>query len=91
MLFQIGLIDVSANDKADAVEKCKQFIKKFDRIPPFARAMTKLTLREAALKRLIENRKQDTDVFLGFLKDPKLQQAIGMYVENLKNKASQGK
>lgn len=85
------MIDVTATDKADAVEKCKQFIKKFDRIPPFARATTKLFLREAALKRLIENRKQDIDTFTKFLKDPVLQQAIGMYVENLKKKSGQGK
>lgn len=91
LLFQVGLIDVTATDKADAVEKCKEFIKKFDRIPPFARAATKLILREAPLKRLIENRKQDVETFLGFVKDPKTQQAIGMYVESLKKKAGQGK
>ncbi|XP_026316740.1 enoyl-CoA delta isomerase 1, mitochondrial-like [Hyposmocoma kahamanoa] len=89
--LKVGLIDVTATDKADAVEKCKEFIKKFDRIPPFARATTKLVLREVPLKRLIENRKQDVETFLGFVKDPKTQQAIGMYVESLKKKAGQEK
>lgn len=82
------LIDDVATDKNDAIAKCKQFISKFDRIPPFARAATKQSIREAPLRRLIENRKKDTDIFLTFLKNPQTQQAIGMYVEMLKKKAA---
>ncbi|KAI5637145.1 enoyl-CoA hydratase/isomerase domain-containing protein [Phthorimaea operculella] len=89
--LKVGLIDVTATDKADAIAKCKQFIKKFDKIPPFARAATKQSVREAPLKRLMENRQKDLDIFLGFLKDEKTQMAIGMYIEMLKKKAAAGK
>ncbi|CAH2039449.1 unnamed protein product, partial [Iphiclides podalirius] len=34
--LQVGLIDEAATDKADTIEKCKNFIKKFDKIPPLA-------------------------------------------------------
>ncbi|XP_049874316.1 enoyl-CoA delta isomerase 1, mitochondrial-like [Pectinophora gossypiella] len=89
--LKVGLVDVAASDKADAIEKCKQFIKKFDRIPSFARAVTKQVVREEPIRKLIKNREHDTTIFLTFLKDPKTQAALGFYIENLKKKAAAGK
>ncbi|CAK1586008.1 unnamed protein product [Parnassius mnemosyne] len=86
--LQVGLIDESASDKADAIDKCKKFIRKFDKIPSLARAVTKQKIREGPLVRLQKNRQQDTAEFLGFLKNPKIQQSLEMYIQSLKQKAA---
>lgn len=86
--LQIGLIDETATDKADAVEKCRKFIKKFDKIPPLGRAITKQRFREAPLTWLHQNRRQDTDEFLQFLQNPKIQQSLEIYLQMLKQKAA---
>lgn len=85
--LKIGLIDDVATDKADAIEKCKAFLKKFDRIPPLARAITKQRYREGPLAWLQQNRRQDIDEFLQFLQNPKVQQSLEMYIQNLKKKS----
>lgn len=86
--IQVGLIDEAATDKTDAIEKCKQFIKKFDKIPPLARAITKQKMRQAPIARLQKNRQQDVEEFLGFLKNPLIQQGLEMYIQALKQKAA---
>ncbi|CAG4946967.1 unnamed protein product [Parnassius apollo] len=86
--LKVGLIDESASDKADAIDKCKKFIRKFDKIPSLARAVTKQKIREGPLVRLQNNRQQDTAEFLGFLKNPKIQQSLEMYIQSLKQKAA---
>lgn len=85
---QVGLIDEAATDKTDTIDKCKKFIKKFDKIPPLARSVTKQKIRERPLVRLQKNRQQDTAEFLGFLKNPKIQEGLEMYIQALKQRAA---
>ena len=86
--LKVGVIDETATDKADAVEKCKKFINKFERIPSLARGITKQRFRETPLAWLNNNRKQDIDEFLTFVKNPKVQQSLEMYIQSLKQKAA---
>ncbi|KAG6444685.1 hypothetical protein O3G_MSEX003507 [Manduca sexta] len=83
-----GLVDETATDKADAVEKCKKFLKRFERIPALARGITKQRYREPALNWLSANREQDLNEFMAFLQNPKVQQSLEMYIQNLKKKAA---
>ncbi|XP_053606850.1 enoyl-CoA delta isomerase 1, mitochondrial-like [Plodia interpunctella] len=85
--LKVGLIDEVAADKAECVEKSKNFIKKFDRIPPMARAYTKQKIRGDALDWLKKNRQNDLKEFLGFVTSPKVQQSLEMYMQMLKKKA----
>nr|ADB57048.1 enoyl-CoA isomerase [Heliothis virescens] len=84
--LKVGLIDETASDKADAVAKCKQFIKKFDKIPPLARSLTKQKIRAAPLSWMADNRKQDTQEFLMFVGNPKVQQSLEMYIQALRKR-----
>ncbi|XP_075978497.1 enoyl-CoA delta isomerase 1, mitochondrial-like [Anticarsia gemmatalis] len=86
--LKVGLIDETASDKADSVDKCKKFIKKFDRIPPLARAITKQKIRQGPLAWMNKNRAADTQEFLAFLQNPKVQQSLDMYIQSLKKKAA---
>lgn len=86
--LKVGLIDETASDKADAVAKCKQFIKKFDRIPALARFLTKQKIRDGPLTWMSDNRKQDTQEFLMFVGHPKVQQSLEKYIQALKQKAA---
>lgn len=86
--LKVGLIDETASDKADAIEKGKKFIKRFDRIPPLARALTKQKIREGPLTKLQKNRKADVEEFLGFIKNPIVQQGLELYIQSLKQKAA---
>ncbi|XP_072947160.1 enoyl-CoA delta isomerase 1, mitochondrial-like [Epargyreus clarus] len=85
--LKVGLIDEIATDKDDAIAKCKAFIKKFDRIPPLARSITKLSIREGPLKRLQANRKEDVAEFIKYVGNPKIQQGLEMYIQAMKQKA----
>lgn len=86
--LKVGLIDETGADKADCVAKCKQFMKKFDRIPPLARSLTKQKIREAPLRWMMDNREQDKQEFLMFVGHPKVQQSLEMYIQSLKKKAA---
>lgn len=86
--LKVGLIDETATDKADSVEKCKKFIKKFDRIPPLARAITKQKIRESSLVWMQKNRQSDLQEFLAFVQTPKVQQSLEMYIQSLKQKSA---
>ncbi|KAL0822360.1 hypothetical protein ABMA28_004454 [Loxostege sticticalis] len=83
---KVGLIDDIATDKADAIEKCKEFIERFDSIPPMARSLTKQKFRHSALQGLIKTREADLAEFKQFCLQPQIQKAIGMYIQMLKQK-----
>lgn len=51
-----------------------------------ARVMTKYDLRNKRIAWLKENREADTKRFLEFLALPKVQTAIGLYIQALKQK-----
>ncbi|VVD03262.1 unnamed protein product [Leptidea sinapis] len=86
--LKVGLIDETAADKEDAIKKCKGFIKKFDRIPSLARGLTKQGIRAEPIKWLQDNREADTNVFLGFVKNPNMQESLEMYVQAMKARAA---
>lgn len=82
------MIDQTATDKADAIAKCTQFIKKFDKIPPLARGMTKLKFRGPALEALRQNREVDLKEFTQFALSPQVQKGLELYMQSLKQKAA---
>lgn len=86
--LKVGLIDETATDKADSIEKCKEFIERFDTIPPLARALTKQKIRGDALAWLQKNRQADLEEFLTFVTNPKVQQSLEIYLEILKQKSA---
>lgn len=86
--LKVGLIDEVASDKADAIAKCKAFIGKFNKISPVARAITKQKIRETVLKNFNDRREKDLQEFLGFIKNPQVQQSLEMYIQSLKKKAT---
>ncbi|KAM3966360.1 LOW QUALITY PROTEIN: uncharacterized protein ACR2FA_012670 [Aphomia sociella] len=85
--LKVGLIDETSTDKEDTIEKCKQFINKFDMIPPLARGITKQRIRGDALEWLQKNRQADLKEFLSFVNSPKIQQSLEMYMQYLKQKS----
>ncbi|KAK0172837.1 hypothetical protein PV328_006106 [Microctonus aethiopoides] len=84
--LKIGLVDELATNKDDAVAKCQKYIESFTNIPAMARVMTKYDLRNKRIAWLKENREADTKRFLDFLALPKVQTAIGLYIQALKQK-----
>lgn len=82
----MGLIDETAIDKADAVAKCKAFIKKFDNITSFPRELIKQNFRADAINRLQTGRKEDTAKILEFITNHAVQQNLEMSMQALKNK-----
>ncbi|XP_046968878.1 enoyl-CoA delta isomerase 1, mitochondrial-like [Vanessa cardui] len=84
--LKVRLIDESATDKTDAINKCKNFIKKFDKIPPLARSITKQKIRQNYIKKLQENRAADTEEVLSHIRNPNVQRKLEMYIQSLKKK-----
>ncbi|XP_038223564.1 enoyl-CoA delta isomerase 1, mitochondrial-like [Zerene cesonia] len=85
--LKVGIIDDVATDKEDAINKCKEFIKKFDKIPLLARAITKQRFRASTTQWLKDNRKADVAEFIGFLSNPEIQQSLEIYIQSLKKRA----
>lgn len=84
--LKVGLIDEIASDKNDGIVKAEAFIKKFARIPPIARTLSKRAVRGKDIKALEDNREKDLNVFLTLIKDPKVQKGLGLYLASLKQK-----
>lgn len=85
--LNIGLIDETATDKADAIAKAESFLAKTAKIPATARRLTKMTLRQKVIDRLANNRETDLEIFLTFVNQKAVQKGIEMYLESLKQKA----
>lgn len=86
--LKIGLIDELATDKADALKRSEQFLLKFAKISPEARAFTKLNCRGKAIAELENNREEDLQKFLFFVNNPKVQKGLELYLQSLKTKKS---
>lgn len=84
--LKVGLIDEVATDKNDAIAKAEKFLTQFAKIHPMARANTKNLLREAAIKRLEENKEEDLQSFLNYVKLPAVQKGLEIYMQSLKKK-----
>jgi enoyl-CoA hydratase/carnithine racemase len=87
-VFQIGLIDDAASDKTDAIDKCKNFIKRFDNIPTLARNTTKLRIRQRLLEKMERIRQQDLAGNMEFIQKPEVQLGLEEYMKKLKTKAA---
>lgn len=84
---QIGLVDELAIDKADAVTKCEKFLMEFKKVVPQAHYLTKQMLRKNEITTLIDNRKQDLDLFVSTVNQPNVQEILKLYMQNLKRKS----
>ncbi|XP_059053909.1 enoyl-CoA delta isomerase 1, mitochondrial-like isoform X2 [Achroia grisella] len=84
-----GLVDDIADDKAEAIEKCKQFIKKFNNIPKWTHSETLRKTRSIPLetlkKFLAENPNQMTESVMK--KDT--QDSLGVYIEMMNQRKRQ--
>lgn len=84
--LKIGLVDELATDKADAIEKCKNYISSYENIPGTGRAVTKLNLRSDLIEWFKKNKEADTEIFIKFIQMPKVQAGLKFYIEYLKQK-----
>ena len=84
--FQVGLIDEIAADKADAVEKCKAFIRTYDQISPVTRAATKRAIRQEYLTSLANNRNKYVTDYIKLVESREFQDTMDRYIQNLKQK-----
>lgn len=86
--LQIKLVDELAKDKVDAIEKCKNYILSYDRISNLGRTATKLEIRNDLIQWMKENKEADTKKFIEFIQLPKIQAALKLYFEYLKQKSN---
>ena len=86
--LQIKLVDELARDKADAIEKCKNYILSYSNIPSIGRAATKLEIRNDLIQWMKENKETDLDKFMGLVLLPKVQAGLKLYIEYLKQKSN---
>lgn len=86
--LQVGLVDEVAADKADAIEKCKAYIRLYDQIPVTARIKTKRSFRQDFLTKIEQNKKQYTANFVNVITSAEVQQLLDTFMDNLKKKKS---
>lgn len=86
--LQVNLIDEIASDKADAIEKCKQFIRRYDNIPNSIRAETKRNLRKNTIRHVQRNREEDLNKFIESILNPHAQEQIEILVQQLKSRSN---
>ncbi|XP_029668293.1 enoyl-CoA delta isomerase 1, mitochondrial-like [Formica exsecta] len=84
--LQINLVDELAKDKADAIEKCKNYILSYNNIPSIGRTATKLAIRNDLIQWMKENKEADINKFIGYIMLPKVQAGLKLYIEYLKQK-----
>ncbi|XP_065368521.1 enoyl-CoA delta isomerase 1, mitochondrial-like [Calliphora vicina] len=84
--FKVGLIDELATSKKEGLNKCEQFLASFKGVNSNARAFTKLQFRKSDIEAFQKERNADLNVFVSRVLEPKFQQQLGKYIENLRNK-----
>ncbi|XP_072744638.1 enoyl-CoA delta isomerase 1, mitochondrial isoform X2 [Anoplolepis gracilipes] len=84
--LQIKLVDELARDKADAIEKCKNYILSYNNISSIGRTVTKLEMRNDLIQWMKENKETDLNRFIEYILLPKVQQGLKLYIEYLKRK-----
>uniref|UniRef100_A0A182NNP0 Enoyl-CoA delta isomerase 1, mitochondrial n=1 Tax=Anopheles dirus TaxID=7168 RepID=A0A182NNP0_9DIPT len=85
--LKVGLVDEVAENKEKALEQATNFLNRFRKISPMARAMTKQALRSKDIVELEDNRSQDIDLFVYAVNQPNVQKGLEVYLESLKKKA----
>ncbi|CAH0729935.1 unnamed protein product, partial [Brenthis ino] len=86
--LKVGLIDETATDKLDVIDKCKSFIRRFNDIPYSTRSLTKQRIREGIVGRFKKRREIEVKEYLTYVSDPQIQQSLELYIKALKNKNS---
>jgi len=85
--LKVGLIDelVAPEDMEERVQK---ILGQWLKVPPKARGITKNILRQPVAQKLIDNKKQDIEVFVSLVSQPSIQKDLGMYIQMMKKKAA---
>ncbi|XP_016914642.1 enoyl-CoA delta isomerase 1, mitochondrial [Apis cerana] len=84
--LEIGLVDELALNKANAIERCQNYIKSFKNIPFKGRQKTKMELRKHNSSWLKANANSDLNEFITFVQSPNVQANLKLYIEALQNK-----
>lgn len=84
--LEVGLVDEVVATKAEALKRCEEFLLQSAQVPHEARAITKKTSRSKDLADLQNNREEDLEWFLSIVSQPKAQEIMGAYLENLKKR-----
>lgn len=84
--LDIGLVDEIATDKNDLMQRANKFLEGQMGLPSLARKTVKVGFRKDTLGRLVNGREADTKYFIDFIFQPKVQEALGMYLDSLKAK-----
>lgn len=84
--LKVGLIDDIAKDKAEAIQKCQEFLKRFKKIPPIARGNTKLRMRQPDIQEILKNREKDIDDFVASISSDEAQSAFEIFLDPAKKK-----
>ncbi|XP_066148081.1 enoyl-CoA delta isomerase 1, mitochondrial-like [Euwallacea fornicatus] len=84
--LNVGLIDEIVQTKEEGLEKANEFLKKFVRISPVARSMSKKIIRGDTLQRMVQARDADLKLFIRTVTQESVQKSLGMYIEALKKK-----
>ncbi|XP_046654971.1 enoyl-CoA delta isomerase 1, mitochondrial-like [Daphnia pulicaria] len=84
--LKIGLVDKLVPDMETATAVAEAELKEFLQIPGMARYLSKMRIREAAIKDLSETREADLNQFVNFAKTDAVQKGLGLYLQNLAKK-----
>uniref|UniRef100_A0A0P5EQE3 Enoyl-CoA delta isomerase 1, mitochondrial n=1 Tax=Daphnia magna TaxID=35525 RepID=A0A0P5EQE3_9CRUS len=84
--LKIGLVDRVLPDTEAATAVAESELKEFLQIPAMARYLSKMRIREAALKDLLENREKDLNTFVNFATTDAVQKGLGIYLQSLAKK-----
>ncbi|XP_057366646.1 enoyl-CoA delta isomerase 1, mitochondrial-like [Daphnia carinata] len=84
--FKIGLVDRVLPDMESATAAAESELKEFLQIPAMARYLSKMRIREAPLKGLLENRETDLNTFVHFATTDAVQKGLGIYLQSLAKK-----
>ncbi|KZS04326.1 3,2-trans-enoyl-CoA isomerase [Daphnia magna] len=84
--LKIGLVDRVLPDPEAATAVAESELKEFLQIPAMARYLSKMRIREAALKDLLENREKDLNTFVNFATTDAVQKGLGIYLQSLAKK-----
>ncbi|CAH1102466.1 unnamed protein product [Psylliodes chrysocephalus] len=85
--LSIGMIDEVVENNEEGVARAAAFLKRFERIPPMARAMTKKYIRKETIENMVKNREEDLKNFVTYGTQPAVQEYLGAYLQSLKKKS----
>ena len=84
--MKIGLVDELAEDKAEAISKCKSHLLELAKAKPEALFSTKLWIRKHVIDRFKKNQDEDAEEFARIMTRPQIQKSLGEYLQSLQKK-----